>query len=123
MISHRPAFLLVLIGALSAAPAASAQHDFDWQLPAEQAVVRDFFVLHDFMTELTNTAAVTQSFRVQLAKDMPANWQATLSEGPICYPPHYVDHTFELGPGESTNLDFAITPVVDAGTGSSTVTV
>ena len=33
-------------------------------------MVRDFFVLHDFMTELTNTSAVTQSFRVQLAKDM-----------------------------------------------------
>lgn len=120
---RRLAAVLALLAALSAAPVASAQYAFDWELPAEQAVVRDFFVLHDFMTEFTNTAAVTDSFRVQLFKDMSANWQATLCEGPICYPPFYVDHTFVLGPGESTNLDFAITPVIDAGTGVSTAIV
>lgn len=116
-----PAFLA--LGILLWGFPAAAQYSFDWEMPPETAVVSDFFILHDFMTELTNTSAATQSFRVQLAKGMPASWQATICEGPICYPPHYVDHTFELAPGESTNLDFAITPVVEAGTGVSTVTL
>ena len=116
-----PAFLA--LGILLWSLPVAAQYSFDWEMPPETAVVSDFFILHDFMTEITNTSAVPQTFRVQLAKGMPASWQATICEGPICYPPHYVDHTFELAPGESTNLDFAITPVVEAGTGVSTVTV
>ena len=55
---------LVLAVILSAAPAAFAQYGFHWEMPAERAVVSDFFQLHDFMTEFTNTAAVTDSFRV-----------------------------------------------------------
>jgi len=120
IILRRIAIAICLIAGF-AFPAA-AQYSFDWQLP-QQGVVSDFFKLHDFMTEFTNTGSVTDSFSVHLGKDMSPHWQATLCEGPICYPPLYVDHIFVLEPGESTNLDFAITPVTEAGRGSSVVTI
>jgi hypothetical protein len=106
---------------LVAAGSASAQYSFEWTFE-DQGAVKIIFELQDFLTEFTNTSAVTDSFRLNLVKDMPATWQATLCEGPTCYPPTYTEHTFELGPGESTNLDFAIT-ALDEGKGTSTVTI
>lgn len=104
------------------AGSASAQFSFEWAVE-DQGAIKSMFELQDFMTEFTNTSAGTESFQLTVVKDMPATWQATLCEGPLCYPPTYTEHTFELGPGESTNLDFAITAAVDEGKGTSTVTV
>jgi hypothetical protein len=104
------------------AGAATAQYSFDWDLP-QQGAVRDLLILEDFMTTLTNTSAVTDSFKVTMVKDMPLSWQATICQGPVCYPPSVTVHTFILGPGESTNLDFAVTGALDEGTGVSTATV
>jgi hypothetical protein len=114
-------FVSLLFSILAVAPA-SAQYSFDWHVPW-QGAVKDMLILEDFMTELTNTSAVTDSFKVTLVKDMPLFWQATICEGPVCYPPSVTEHTFILGPGESTNLDFAITAAIDEGSGSSIATV
>ncbi len=121
----RPAqFTIVLstVLVLVTAGTAMAQYSFDWSIP-KQGAVKDMFILEDFTTTFTNTSAVTDSFRVTLVTDMPPFWQATLCQGPICYPPSYTVHIFELAPGESTNLDFALTAAVDEGKGTSTVTV
>ncbi len=101
---------------------ALAQYSFDWTF-GQQGAIKDMLILEDYMTHFTNTSALTDSFRITLVKDMPAFWQATICEGPICYPPNYTVHEFILGPGESTNLDFAITAAVDEGKGTSIVTV
>jgi hypothetical protein len=107
---------------LMTAGSATAQYSFDWTFD-DQGAVKDMLVLEDFLTHFTNTSDLTDSFRVTMVTDMPDFWQATLCEGPTCYPPSYTVHTFELGPGESTNLDFAITAAVDEGKGTSTVTI
>jgi hypothetical protein len=116
-----PLLASLLLSILAVAPA-SAQYSFDWDVPW-QGAVKDMLILEDFMTELTNTSAVTDSFKVTLVKDMPLFWQATICEGPVCYPPSVTEHTFILGPGASTNLDFAITAAIDEGSGSSIATV
>jgi len=101
---------------------ALAQYSFDWTY-GQQGAVKDMFILEDFMTTVTNTSSLAGTFRVTLVKDVPPSWQVTLCEGPTCYPPTYTVHTFDLGPGESTNLDIAITPAVNEGSGTVTATL
>ncbi len=113
---------LVAILILLTSGSAFAQYSFDWSY-GQQGAVKDMFILEDFMTEMTNTSALTDSFRVTMVTDMPPFWQATICEGPVCFPPSYTVHKFILGPGESTNLDFAITAAVDEGRGSSNITL
>jgi hypothetical protein len=127
---RRPIILTVLAAVLLvAAGSATAQYSFEWTFERQGAVPElvqtnpQIWELVDFLTEFTNTSAVVDSFRCTLVKDMPLSWQATICEGPICYPPNYTVHTFELGPGEATTLDFAITAVVEQGKGTSTVTL
>ena len=120
---HAPVIIVLsLVLVILTAGSALAQYSFEWSIP-KQGAVKDMFILEDFTTTFTNTSAVTDSFRVTLVKDMPPFWQATLCQGPICYPPSYTVHIFELQPGESTNLDFALTAAVDEGKGTSTVKV
>ncbi|MEN8006146.1 MAG: hypothetical protein ABFS42_03985 [Candidatus Krumholzibacteriota bacterium] len=101
---------------------AGAQYSFDWSIP-DQSAVKDMLILEDFTTTFTNTAAVVDSFRVSIVKDMPPFWQATICQGPICYPPSVTAHTFVLDPGEDTNLDFALTAAIDEGKGTTIATV
>lgn len=125
MRAFRPAPLLItfaiLLSVLASTPAA-AQYSFDWEI-TWQGAVKDMLILEDFMTHITNTSAVTDSFKVTLVRDMPIFWQGTICQGPVCYPPSVTVHTFILGPGQSTNLDFAITAAIDQGKGTSTATV
>jgi hypothetical protein len=125
MSARRPTFLLItfafLLSALAATPAA-AQYSFDWEI-TWQGAIKDMLILEDFTTHLTNTSAVTDSFKVTLVTDMPSFWQATICEGPVCYPPSVTVHTFTLAPGASTNLDFAITAAINQGKGSSIASV
>ncbi len=114
---------------LFAAGSATAQYSYDWTFDRQGAITTlvntnpPIWELVDFLTEFTNTSALTDSFRVTLVPDMPLSWQATICEGPICFPPNDHEHTFELEPGASTTLDFAITPIIQEGKGTSTVTV
>ncbi len=125
MRTPRPALVVIALVTtlviLTGGPA-MAQYSFDWSF-GHQGAVKDMLILEDFITIFTNTSALTDSFRITLVKDMPAFWQATICEGPICYPPSYTVHTFILGPGESTNLDFAITAALEEGRGTSIATV
>jgi len=114
--------ILALLFVLLAAIPASAQHSFDWEI-TWQGAVKDLLILEDFHTLLTNTGAAADSFEVSLVKVMPAFWQATICEGPVCYPPSVTVHKFNLEAGASTNLDFAITAALEEGQGSSIVTV
>jgi len=115
--------LTVLTGLLLlAAGSASAQYSFDWTFE-DQGAVKDMFILEDFHTFFQNTSALEDSFKVTLVKDMPQFWQATICEGPVCFPPDVTEHRFSLAPGASTTLDFAITAAVEEGKGTSTVTV
>ena len=94
----RPAPVIIVLATVLVfltAGTAMAQYSFDWSIP-KQGAVKDMFILEDFTTTFTNTSAVTDSFRVTLVKDMPPFWQATLCQGPICYPPSYTVHVFEL---------------------------
>jgi hypothetical protein len=121
----RPAPVIILMTTvlvILTAGSALAQYSFDWTF-GQRGAVKDTLILEDFMTHFTNTSNLTDSFRVTLIKDMPSSWQATICEGPVCYPPFYTVHEFNLGPGESTNLDFAITATGEVGKGTSIVTV
>jgi len=121
----RPAPVIIVLSmvlVILTTGSALAQYSFSWSF-GQQGAVKDMFILEDFMTTFTNTSALTDSFRVTLVKDMPPFWQATICEGPVCYEPDYTVHTFILGPGESTNLDFAITAAFDEGKGTSIATV
>ena len=73
MKSPRPRIVLTVLAALLlfAAGSAAAQYSFDWTFD-RRAPSRTMLILEDFMTEFTNTSAVTDSFRVTLVKDMPA---------------------------------------------------
>jgi len=113
---------LAAILVLLTSGSALAQYSFDWTFD-KQGAIKDSQSFEDFLTHFTNTSALTDSFRVTMVTDMPSSWTATLCEGPLCYPPYYTVHIFDLDPGESTNLDFAIWPNQVEGKGTSTVTI
>jgi hypothetical protein len=125
MSTRRHAPLLIIfafvLSVLAAMPAA-AQYSFDWEI-TWQGAIKDMLILEDFTTGFTNTSAVTDSFKVTLVREMPSFWQGTICVGPVCYPPSVLERTFILGPGESTNLDFAVTAAIDEGKGTSIATV
>jgi hypothetical protein len=122
---RRPSSLLpvgALLAVLFAAAPAVAQHAFVWEAP-DQAAVRDLLEIETFYTNFINTGTTTDSFRVLMTVEAPANWVISMCEGSFCYAPFIREFDFELAPGDTNKLGTNITAVTDLGRAVATVTV
>jgi hypothetical protein len=95
---------------------------FDWDIENTGAV-NEFFELGSFHTFVTNTSAVPDTVMVNMVKNIPADWVASLCEETLCYPPFLLDIELILSPGETTELIIDITAVTNLGKGSTDITL
>lgn len=107
---------------LLAALPATAQHAFSWVI-ADRGSVNELNVTTAFHTDIINTGSVTDTYRITLAADMSANWLTTMCDAGLCYPPFITTLQYTVAPGDTLYVGVNITPMVDAGAGTSTVTV
>lgn len=112
---------LAVAAALLTAPA-WALAGFDWNIENTGAV-NEFFELGSFHTFVTNTGAVPDTVMVNMVKNIPADWVASLCEETLCYPPFLLDIELILGPGETTELIIDITAVNNLGKGWTDITL
>ena len=114
------AILVLALGLLAAPQAALA--GFDWDIE-QTGSVNDFFIIEAFHTVVTNTGAVADTVMVNMVKDVPGEWVASLCESELCYPPFLLDIELILAPGASTELIIDITPITNQGKGSTYITL
>ncbi len=100
----------------------TATAGFDWQIE-HTGSANAFFEMEAFHTFVTNTGAVTDTVMVNMIKDIPTGWVASLCEEDLCYPPFLLDVELILGPGQTTELIIDITPVENDGKGSTLITL
>jgi hypothetical protein len=108
--------------ALAAASSVTAQTSFTWSI-ADRGSVNRMDVLSSFHTDIINTGSVADTYVVTLVGDMSANWLTTMCDVNLCYPPFITTLQYTVAPGASLYLGVNITPMVDGGSGTSTVTV
>lgn len=120
--SARLAVLAVLAALLTTATGAVAQTSFIWNV-ADRGSVSPLDVLTAFHTDIINTGTVTDTYQVTLVADMPANWLTTMCDVRLCYPPFITTLQYTVEPGDTLYVGVNITPMVDGGRGTSTVTV
>lgn len=119
--ASRLAAALLALAALATTPAA-AQHSFTWAI-ADRGAVTALNATSTFHTDIINTGPVTDTYRVTLVADMPASWLTTMCDSGLCYPPFITTLQYTVAPGDTLYVGINITPMVDAGGGSSQVTV
>ncbi len=116
----RPILILVIL-ALTVSPV-MAQYAFDFEIPAQGAVA-GLVELTSYHNLVINTGTVSDTYEVNLVKELPADWVNSLCEGTLCYPPFVTQITFTLAPGDTTELLVDITPLTNLGSGSSIITL
>jgi hypothetical protein len=86
--------------------------------------VNAFFGFH---SEITNTGDNPDSYTMTIVSSGPENWTFSMCVGELCYAPFVTEapipETGTLAPGESEELIFDITTLLDEGTGSFTITI
>ncbi len=70
---------------------------------------------------MTNLGLQTDSYNVQIVKDLPVGWEASVCEGTLCYPPWTTDIVVGLNASEQTNLSVDITVGAEVGVGTVTL--
>lgn len=101
---------------------AAAQPAFAWDI-ADRGSVNALDVTSTFHTEIINTGAVTDTYTVSLVADLPSTWLTTLCDASLCYPPFITTLQYTVAPGDTLYIGVNITPMIETGTGTSTVTV
>lgn len=124
---RRPALRRLAVAALGAALAAlasgaSAQSSFSWNI-VDRGAVSALDVLTEFSTNIVNTGTVTDTYTITLVADMSPNWLTTMCDAQLCYPPFISTLQYTVAAGNSLFLGINITPTLDAGRGTSTITV
>jgi hypothetical protein len=118
----KPAVCLALLGSLIFAAPVLAAYGVDFVAP-DKGAVTELGILESFHCTLTNTGDQADTYTITIQKNIPGNWVASLCEGETCYPPFVTQITVDLEASEETQIDVDITPNLDAGYGSCTVTV
>lgn len=106
---------------LSAAPAEGAP-GLEWAI-ADAGAITGLNVTSTFHTDIVNTGTAPDTYRVTLVADMPVTWLTTMCDAGLCYPPFITTLDFTVPAGGSLYVGINITPMVDSGIGTSTVTV
>ncbi len=101
---------------------AVAQYSFDWVI-ADSGAVDQLNSTTTFHTDIINTGSIADRYRVTLTADMPATWLTTMCDAGLCYPPFITTLEFNVAPGDTLYVGINITPMIDSGAGTSTVTV
>jgi len=120
-ISRKTIAVLVLSLGLLATPQVVLA-GFDWDIE-HTGSVNDLAIIEAFHSTVTNTGAVDDTVMVNMVKDLPADWVASLCESELCYPPFLLDIELILAPGASTELIIDMTPVTNQGKGSTYITL
>ena len=115
------AVLPALCACLLALPGTAAAA-FDWQIE-HTGSVNDLLEVEAFHTYVTNTGTTTETVAVNMVKDLPGDWVASLCEDVLCYPPFLLDIELVIAPGATTELIIDMTPVTVQGQGSATITL
>ena len=118
----RSVALAVLAALLTMATGAAAQNSFTWSI-ADRGSVSPLDVLTAFHTDIINTGTVADTYQVTLVADMPTSWLTTMCDVRLCYPPFITTLQYTVAPGDTLYVGVNITPMVDSGRGTSTVTV
>ncbi len=113
---------LVLMFALLGITQVQAQYAFEFEVP-DQGAVAGLVELTSFHNLVINTGTVSDTYEVNVVKNLPPDWVNSLCEGTLCYPPFVTQITFTLAPGDTTELLVDITPLTNLGSGTSTVTL
>ena len=95
---------------------------FDWDIQ-HTGSVNEFFAIEAFHTFVTNTGAVPDTVMVNMVKNVPGDWVASLCEELLCYPPFLLDIELILAPGATTELIIDITPITNQGKGWTDITL
>lgn len=125
MLSHRLTSLAAAaaLAVLLATPRpTAAQPAFAWDI-ADRGSVNALDVTSTFHTEIINTGTVTDTYTVSLRSDLPDTWLTTLCDVSLCYPPFITTLQYTVAPGDTLYIGVNVTPMLQAGSGTSTVTV
>jgi len=112
---------LTLVLSLLVLPVA-ALAGFDWDLQ-HTGSVNEFFEIEAFHSFVTNTGASRDTVMVNMVKNLPDDWVASLCEETLCYPPHILDIELILNPAQTTELIIDMTPITNLGRGSTDITL
>lgn len=95
---------------------------FDWDIQHTGSANAEFEI-EAFHTFVTNNSALADTVMVNMVKNVPGDWVASLCEEELCYPPFLLDIELILAPGQTTELIIDITPITVLGKGSTLITL
>lgn len=107
---------------LGAPPGALALTSFAWEI-ADRGAVTALDVTSTFHTEIINTGTVSDTYTVSLVADLPTTWLTTMCDVSLCYPPFITTLQYTVAPGDTLYIGVNLTPMLEMGAGTSTVTV
>ncbi len=89
----------------------------------EAADVVALGTMKSFTSLLINAGSSSDTYNIHIDQSLPASWSGSVCVGPTCYPPWTTDITAPLSAGAVDTVLVDVTPLVNVGTGTMTLTV